>query len=115
MEHILQVAFQFDDEAVKNRLEEQAYKEVCARLYNDFCKNFTSAQYKNEYAFYRYRSKPNDIPSSDDIYNSIKFELLKYLDTFCEYHKDEIIDAAAIRLADKLSRTKKAKEIVNEH
>ena len=37
------------------------------------------------------------------------------LDDILKEHKDEIIDAAAEKLAERLARTKRAKEVLNEH
>ena len=37
------------------------------------------------------------------------------IDDILKEYKDEIIDAAAEKLAERLSRTKRAKEVLNEH
>lgn len=37
------------------------------------------------------------------------------IDDILKEYKDEIVDAAAEKLADRLARTKRAKEVLNEH
>ena len=110
MEHILQVAFQFDDEAVKKRLEDQCFEEVVDRLTKEYKK--VAAR---DYRFNGYdRFTPEDKKIENQFEQAVRADVLEAIESFCDKHKDEIIEAAAVKLADKLSRIKKAKEILNE-
>lgn len=110
MEHILQVAFQFDDEAVKKRLEDQCFREVVDRIVNEY-KSVVGERYRYS-GWDPYASKEKKI--EDRFHQAVCDDVLEGVNDFCIRHKDEIIDLAASKIADKLSRTKKAKEILNE-
>ena len=110
MEHILQVAFQFDDEAVKKRLEDQCFGEVVDRIVKEY-KSVVSERYHYS-GWDPYASKEKKL--EDRFLQAVRDDVLESVNDFCIQHKDEIIDLAASKLADKLSRTKKAKEILNE-
>lgn len=112
MEHILQVAFQFDDEAVKKRLEEQCFNEVVGIL----CKEFKQVATED----YKYNGYASPWNLTEDAKLSNKFAQLvsdtidNRIDKSLSSMREEIIERAASKLADRLSRTKKAKEILNE-
>lgn len=112
MEHILQVAFQFDDEAVKKRLEEQCFQEIVNKLMREYKLTATKD--------YRYNGYISPWKLTEDEKLDNKFAQLVQdhinsgIDKYCEEHKHEIIELAATKLAEKLCRTKKAKEILNE-
>lgn len=112
MDHILQVAFSFDDEAVKKRLEEQCFNEVVGIL----CKEFKKVATED----YKYNGYSSPWTLTEDAKLSNKFSQLvsdtidNRIDKFLASMKDEIIERAAGQLADRLSRTKKAKEILND-
>lgn len=112
MEHILQVAFQFDDEAVKKRLEDQCFDEVVDKLIKEY-KSVATKEYK--YSGYANRWNLTKEQIDDNKFEQLVFNhVMKGIDSWCDKHKDEIIQLAASELAKKLSRTKKAKEILNE-
>ena len=110
MEHILQVAFEFDDEAVKKKLENQCFKEVVDKITSDYKK-----VYADQYKYNGYSRWPgSEEKLNNQFEQAVCDHVVTAIDGFCESHKDEIINLAADKLADRLSRTKKAKEILNE-
>ena len=112
MEHILQVAFQFDDEAVKKRLEDQCFTEVVDRLIKEYKVYATKDYNYNGYA------NPWTLTADQKLDNKftqlVEDHVADGIHQYCEKHKDEIIELAAVKLADKLAKTKKAKEILND-
>ena len=109
-QHIMQVAFDFDDETIKQRLEDQCYREIRDKIYEDFRKKFTRFDPKQNY--YSYWDRQKTSPSDEDISDILRAEVDKSLDRLCEKYKDEVIDRASTKLAERLARTKKAKELL---
>ena len=91
MEHIVQFAIGFDDDAVRKRVLESAYNDVVKQLMEEAKKEvkLTGSSWQ--------RTSWSNI---------IDYALHNYFDE----HKDEIIDAAATKLADSYKRTKAFKE-----
>ena len=112
MEHILQVAFQFDDEAVKKRLENQCFTEVVDRLIKEYKKVATKDYQYNGYDNYWQVSEADKLDNK--FIQLVEDHVADGIHQYCEEHKDEIIELAATKLANKLAKTKKAKEILNE-
>jgi hypothetical protein len=100
MEHIVQLGIGIDDNVIRERIMKGAEKQIMDELvYDTKC-----AIFKTEYQWGGTRkvtSEPNDWFAS-----RIEAVLLE--------NKDAIIEAAAEKLADKISRTKKFKEVVAE-
>lgn len=91
MDHIVQFAIGIDDDAIRKRVIEGAYNDVVKQL---------MAEAKKELrldASYWERLSWRDIVN-DALHN------------YFDEHKDEIIDAAATKLADSYKRTKAFKE-----
>ena len=112
MDHILQVAFSFDDEAVKKRLEEQCFNEVVGIL----CKEFKRVA-TEDYEYNGYCSSWNlteDAKLANRFAQLVGDTIDNRIDKLLASMKDEIIERAAGKLADRLSRTKKAKEILSD-
>ena len=109
MEHILQVAFQFDDEAVKKRLEDQCFEEVVDRIVKEY-KSVAGEEYRYS-GWDQFASKEKKI--EDRFMQAVNADVLEGVNDFCIQHKDEIIDLAASKLAEKISRTKKFKEAIH--
>lgn len=95
MEHIVQFAIGIDDEAIKERIVANAEKAVLA----DLKKTISDQIFEKSYY-----GKPTGNPSPF---------VSKKLDEFIEENADAIIEAAATKLADKLSRTKKVKLMID--
>lgn len=95
MEHILQIAIGVDDEAIRKRVQESGY--------NDIIKNL-SAELKA------------DLPKKSMYSQDIDWSrvIYKYLEEFCGEHKDEIIEAAAEKVAESIRRSKAMKDKVKE-
>ena len=89
MEHIVQFGITIDDDTIRRHVEAKATDAVVKGL-------------KQSLFRLGYNDKPMGI--SDDVEEIIKMYL--------EEHKQEIVDAAAERLADRLVRTKAVKEAV---
>lgn len=100
MEHIVQFAISIDDDAIVKRVTENAEKVIT----NDLKQQVANKLFRRDY--YNKNANPERDPLSEFSLNMI--------DDFFDKYKDAIIEKAAERLTDKLSRTKKAKEILND-
>ena len=97
MEHIVQFAVGIDDQRIVNVIEESAARDITKNLQQMVMnKIFQSSYYKSD-------ARNND-PLSD-------FSK-RLIDEFLERHKDVILEKTSVYLADKLARTKAAKEII---
>nr|DAL86999.1 MAG TPA: Divergent CCT motif [Caudoviricetes sp.] len=92
MEHIVQFAIGIDDKAIKERIEEYAYRDVLDKL----TKEATDTVFAHTSAY-----------SRDIMWKNLMEDALQ---RFLEERKDEIIDKAAHILADRFQRTKKYRE-----
>ena len=98
-EHIVQLAISIDDGRIIAGVEEAARNQIV----NDLQKKLMLCVFNTKY----YGSE--EINTSDP-----KEWVRSRFDEFMEAHKDQIIDAAAKILADKLARSKAAKAILNQ-
>lgn len=94
MEHIVQFAIGIDDEAIVKRVEENAEKVIINEL---------QAQIKKTIFDKDYFGRPTETLST---------WAESHLDGFLEKHKTEIIECAGKYLAERLARTKAAKEVL---
>ncbi len=98
MEHIVQFAIGMDDNAIKQRVEEAAEKTIINNLQQEVRdKLFEPGNYS------RRPTKPGDPLSSFS---------KSLIEGFLSDNKDELLDKAALYLADRLCKTKAAKEII---
>ena len=88
MEHILQFGINIDDEKIKNTIMAKG----------DVIEALTGNRNNGDYTYSR----------------SLKELVNNTMERFCEDNKQTIIDLAADRLAEKLSRTKVAKEAIEK-
>lgn len=96
MEHIVQFGINIDDHAIIEAVKEKAEKEIVKTLTNQVgCQIFERNPWSNSYDQYR-----------------ISDFSKRLLMDFFEEHKTEIINAAAVHLADKLARSKAGKAIL---
>ena len=100
MEHILNIAFDFDDNRVRNVIEKQA----CEQVINKLAKDIENALAAEASGYYYNRSKVGD---------SIAAIAKSRVDRIIDDNKDIIIQEAAKQLADRLMRTKAAKNAVD--
>lgn len=96
MEHIVQIAFDFDDERVRQTIENTVKKEVIDGIQADITKtllrNFGSWNCSKESAL---------------------VDLMRErTDDFLKENKDVILEAAAKNLSERLARSKKGKELL---
>lgn len=97
MEHIVQFAIGIDDNAIKERVTANAEKEIIKSIKQDVANKLFSTWYRDA------------DPKKDPLNEFSKGIIEKFL----EQHQEEILNKAAAHLADKLARTKKGKEILN--
>lgn len=98
MEHIVQFGISIDDSYIKQQVEDSAKKQIIDGIKQDVCnKLFT--------AYYRTNATPNDPLSSFSI---------NIINEFLEKNKEVILEKAAEHLADKLSRTKAGKALLEK-
>ena len=99
MEHIVSIAFNFDDKTVTDRIHETVERQVVDHI----TKEVKDVIYQRSY----YRDAYTD---KSPLVNMVKCEVEKII----EQNKEFIITEASKILADKLSRTKAAKEVLSD-
>lgn len=99
MEHIVQFAIGIDDNAIVKNVSENAEKEII----NDLKQKVANRIFQRNY--YSKNADPDRDPLTDFTKGIITFVI--------EDNKDVIIEKAAEHLAERLSKTKKGKEILN--
>ena len=102
MQHIFNVAIEFEDEQIQNMIYAKAEKEVIKKVIQDV-----------ENAIYEHSCWNKD-DSNERNRRGVTQLIKDYTDKFFDDNKNEIIDRASRMLADRLSRTKAAKELVKE-
>ncbi|WP_281740016.1 hypothetical protein [Holdemanella biformis] len=96
IEHIVQFGISIDDEQIKKTIEKNAMQQVVATFRNDIVKEMIG---KNNYTKSDY---------STMMWNAIH----KQIETFLDENREKIIEIASEKLADKLAKTKKVKDMV---
>lgn len=99
MEHILNIAFDFDDNRVRSIIEKQACEQVICKLSMDI-ENALSAEATGRYY------------NRGQVGDGIAAIAKSRVDRIIDDNKDIIIQEAASQLADRLMRTKAAKNAV---
>lgn len=99
MEHIVQFAIGIDDNAIVKNVTENAEKEII----NDLKQKVANRIFQRGY--YTKNADPDRDPLTDFAKSIIT--------SVVEDNKDVIIEKAAKHLAERLSKTKKGKEILN--
>lgn len=100
MEHIVQFAISIDDDAIKKRITDSAEKQIKDELMQDI-----KSSIERE-IFDMYKGQWDAKEKKMGLQEWCKQLVVETI----EKHKDEIIELAAEKLADKLSRTKIVKE-----
>lgn len=104
MEHIVQIAFDFDDERVRQTIENTVKKEVIDGIQTDI----TKALLHN---FGSWNGAWNH--SKESAKESALVDLMRErTDDFLKENKDVILEAAAKNLSERLARSKKGKELL---
>lgn len=99
MQHIVSVAFDFDDDRITKSIENQVHKEVVDNITNEvkqiiYRKRWTGCVYE----------KDDPEPLKRMVESNVK--------NIIDSHQDQIIDMAASKLAESLRRSKAVKEAV---
>lgn len=103
MQHIVNVAFDFDDKKISESIESQVHREVV----NNITEEVKKIIFEKKWG---YSSKSYDETDPTPLKKMIENRVSEVL----EENKDVIIDGAMKLLADKLSRTKQVKEAVGK-
>ena len=98
MEHIVQFAVNIDDEQIKKTVERNVVTQVVAEIRKDCMKELTG---KIDPSTYQYSQRIKEIVDSN-------------IKEFLDNNKEIIIKEAVNQLAERLSRTKAAKEALNK-
>ena len=101
MEHLISFTYNVDDDRIQSQLEQAAVTELIKRFDQAVIKAATRQR-----GYYFNSSKSFEDTVIDYLQNGI--------DKFVQEHSDEIIEAAGKQLAEKLSRTKRAKELLEQ-
>lgn len=101
MQHIFNIAVEFEDEHIQNMIYAKAEKEVIKKVIQDV-----------ENAIYEHSCWNKD--ASERNRRGVTQLIKDYTDQFFTDNKDAIIKETSKILADRLSRTKAAKELVKE-
>lgn len=106
--HIINVAFDFDDDAIKKRLEDTAEKTIIDGIKHDLIQMLHKKMNSwNSHGF-------GESMSDKEKYAEVMEKYMRdAVETVIETHKDAIIDLAADKLVDKIYRTKKFKEKID--
>lgn len=97
--HIVNVAFDFDDDKVRKTLEDTAYNAVIKDIKEDIMKAVIDNPYKKGEGMFK---------------EKLRYMVQDSIDSMLEDYKPEIIEAAAEKLAEKFSRTKAFKDKMKE-
>lgn len=98
MEHIVQFAVNIDDEQIKKTVERNVVTQVVAEIRKDCMKELTG------------KISPNTYQYSQRIKEIVDSNIKEFLDS----NKEIIIKEAVNQLAERLSRTKAAKDALNK-
>lgn len=97
MEHIIQFGIGIDDDAIRKRIEENAESIVLKNIED----GVRSTLFQKDYYGRGYSRVPTGY-------------LDEKIDAFLESHKDEILEMTAAKLADRLAKSKRGKEILEK-
>ena len=97
MEHVVQFGINIDDEAIKKAIERNVMMQVAGQIKGDVMKSITG---KKECTNYEYTTRLNQI-------------VQETTSEFLETNRDEIIEATACKLTERLMKTKTVKDMVN--
>lgn len=100
MEHIVQIAFDFDDERVRQTIENTVKKEVIDGIQTDI----------TEALLHNFGSWNGTWDRSKE--NALVDLMRERTDEFLKENKDVILEAAAKNLSERLARSKKGKELL---
>lgn len=97
MEHVVQFGINVDDDAIKKAIEKNVMMQVAGQIKGDVMKSITG---KKECNNYEYTTRLKQIVEETT-------------SEFLETNRDEIIEATACKLTERLIKTKVVKDMVN--
>lgn len=97
MEHIVQFAIGIDDDGIRKRIEENAYNDV-VKMFHDSAVETVFGEKRRWYT--------REYQWEDFIKDGVE--------QFLDSHRDEIVERAAMKLCEKMSRTKAVREAVKK-
>jgi len=100
MEHIVQFAVSIDDDAIEKKVEARATDDIIKHLQQKVANKIFQAYY------YKQNADPDRDPLSDYTKDLIE--------GFLNENRDAIIEKTTNKLADKLMKTKKVKDILDQ-
>ena len=98
MQNMFTFAVNIDDKSIAQQIEKNAYNDAVNQVKEDI--NAKLNMLRNRWGY----SGDGDV-----IIDIVKHEM----DTFLEEHKEEIIESASKKLADKLARSKQGKALID--
>lgn len=102
MEHIINFAISVEDENIKRRVQDSAYKDIISDIKKDILRDLpATSEYWNS-SWDNRKKTWDDINWTKVVENSVN----KIIDQY----KEEIVDATAKKLSDRIYRTKALKE-----
>lgn len=99
MEHIVQFAIGIDDEAIKKKIEESAEKQIIDKFYKDFVDSVAIDWH-------------GGFKNNTCLSNGFRSMAIQAVETVIDEYKNTIIEETAKILADRLLKTKAAKEML---
>lgn len=97
MEHIVQFGINIDDTSIRKAIESNVMNQVANQIRQDVIKNLTG---KKDYMNYEYNEKMKQLIAATT-------------ENFLQANREDIIEETAKKLAEKLSKTKAVKEMIN--
>ncbi len=97
MEHIVQFGITIDDDVIKKNIEKNVQNQVVDMIKKDCIRELVG----------------NEKVSNWEYTGKIKTLIVDTTNDFLELHKTEIIEATAIKLVERLSKTKAVKDMVS--
>lgn len=97
--HIVNVAFDYDDDKVRKVLEDTAYDAVIKDIKKDVMEAVIDSPLKKGESFFK---------------EKLRYMVQDSIDSMLEDYKSEIIESAAEKLAERFSRTKAFKDKMKE-
>ena len=108
-QHIVNVSFDFDEDRIRKTIEDNCVRQVHNKITGDIELSVVS-----EYGYVYRSNKEDSKPGAEELRSALRQMVYKEIDNFLNDHKDEIIDAAASKLAERLSKTKAVKSLKEE-
>ena len=104
MEHIVQFAIGIDDDAIVNRVTQYAENQLIGEIKKEVHSNIEHEIFEFDRSWYSDKNKKTGLQDWVE----------KLVNDLLEQNKEQIIEMAAVKLADKMSRSKIIRETMTE-